>query len=150
MPNTVSSVSETSYRGQEDWSSRISSSLEDQFMKILVTQLRYQDPMEPLKEKDFFAQMAQFSSASQIEKLNQNVLELAAAFKSFEQGRILLEASRLLGQAFTAETEEGIVSGLVEAVALNSGKVVLRSGGREIPLENLKSIGGPEIASQGS
>ncbi|MCZ4141354.1 flagellar hook capping protein, partial [Escherichia coli] len=34
----------------------------DQFLKILITQLQNQDPMQPMEDKEFIAQMAQFSS----------------------------------------------------------------------------------------
>jgi len=38
----------------------------DAFLKILMTQLQHQDPMSPLQDKDFIAQMAQFSSVEQL------------------------------------------------------------------------------------
>ena len=44
--------------------------LQDQFMKILLTQLQYQDPMAPMEEKDFFSQMAQFTAATEMGNLN--------------------------------------------------------------------------------
>jgi len=40
------------------------------FLNLLVTQLRYQDPMEPLKDSDFVAQLAQFSSLEQLDNIN--------------------------------------------------------------------------------
>ena len=38
----------------------------DDFLKLLVTQLQHQDPMNPMDDKDFMGQMAQFSSLEQI------------------------------------------------------------------------------------
>jgi flagellar basal-body rod modification protein FlgD len=45
----------------------------DAFLKILLTQLRYQNPLEPVKDTDFIAQMAQFSSLEQMQNMNKNL-----------------------------------------------------------------------------
>jgi flagellar basal-body rod modification protein FlgD len=42
----------------------------DEFLKLLVTQLRYQDPMNPMKGTEFAAQLAQFSSVEQLFNIN--------------------------------------------------------------------------------
>ena len=43
---------------------------QDAFLHLLVTELKYQDPLDPLKDRDFIAQMAQFSTLEQIQKLS--------------------------------------------------------------------------------
>lgn len=45
----------------------------DAFLQILVTQLQNQDPLSPMEDKDFIAQMAQFSSLEQMQDLNKNM-----------------------------------------------------------------------------
>ena len=42
----------------------------EDFLNLLVTQLRYQDPMEPMQDSDFVAQLAQFSSLEQLSNIN--------------------------------------------------------------------------------
>jgi flagellar basal-body rod modification protein FlgD len=42
----------------------------DAFLKMLVTQMRYQDPLNPMNDTEFIAQLAQFSSLEQLQNLN--------------------------------------------------------------------------------
>lgn len=46
----------------------------DEFMEILVAQLKNQDPLSPMEDKDFIAQMAQFSTLEQMQELNSKTL----------------------------------------------------------------------------
>lgn len=44
----------------------------DDFLKLLITQMRYQDPLSPMDNTQFLAQMAQFSSLEQMQNLNES------------------------------------------------------------------------------
>lgn len=45
----------------------------DDFLHMLITQLKHQDPMDPMKDQDFIAQLAQFSSLEQMQNMNDNL-----------------------------------------------------------------------------
>lgn len=51
----------------------------DAFMKLLVAQLRNQDPLNPLQGTDFIAQTAQFTSLEQLQQINQSLAKLTAS-----------------------------------------------------------------------
>ncbi len=66
----------------------------DAFMKLLMTQMQYQDPMSPMDNKDFIAQMAQFSSLEQMKNMNESL----AGFMRLEASSAKLNALSLIGK----------------------------------------------------
>ncbi|HHY16933.1 MAG TPA: flagellar biosynthesis protein FlgD [Firmicutes bacterium] len=116
--------------------------LQDQFMEILLTQLKYQDPMDPVKETEFLAQMAQFTAATQMQNLNTSVSWLCSYVIENQLGKSLIEAAHLIGKEFKAHTPDGSVAGVVEGAGFSSGRLVIYCGEHEIPIENLIWIGG--------
>lgn len=64
-----------------------------EFLHLLVTQLRYQDPMDPMKGQDMAAQLAQFSSVEQLVELNSSILaqaDLASAMLQASNSNVAL------------------------------------------------------------
>lgn len=72
MPN-ISEVQENRYRNYDNNTNKTQSKEmdKDAFLKLLVTQLKNQDPLNPMEDRDFIAQMAQFSSLEQMQNLNE-------------------------------------------------------------------------------
>ena len=65
------------------------------FLKLMTTQLQNQDPFAPMENGDFIAQMAQFSTVTGIQEMNDSIKRLA---EEFDQARIAT-ASNLLGHS---------------------------------------------------
>jgi flagellar basal-body rod modification protein FlgD len=55
---------------------------ESEFLNLLITQLKNQDPLNPADNQQFLAQLAQFSSLEQLTSINQTVTNIADSFQS--------------------------------------------------------------------
>ena len=96
---------------------RLGLSQED-FLKVLLAQLSFQDPLDPLDNKDFIAQLAQFTSLEQSRQVNEK-LETLLLFEGAGQ------AVGLLGRTVEVITESGTVVGNVISTAFQEGVPVL-------------------------
>lgn len=126
----------------------------DDFLKLLVTQLKYQDPLEPVKDQDFIAQMASFSSLEQMNNLNTSFEKLATAFNDNLFPQVLLQqASNLIGMNVSyqnpdsdtdSSTDTDIIQGVVESVIMKDGTPYLTVNGKEITVGSISKIGLPD------
>jgi flagellar basal-body rod modification protein FlgD len=81
--NGIMPSRDTGTTGQNSANSAITSAAggamgKDQFVKLLVTQMKNQDPMNPMDGKDLAAQLAQFSSVEQLMNINTKLDNFAA------------------------------------------------------------------------
>jgi len=93
----------------------------DDFLKILVTQLSHQDPTQPMEDREFVSQMAQFSSLEQMTNLNKEfskVVNLIAAS----------QAMNLLGKTVEIHQGDQVVTGIVKEVTGGDYPQVLIDG----------------------
>jgi flagellar basal-body rod modification protein FlgD len=81
----------------------------DDFLKILITQLTTQDPSQPLQDKDFIAQMAQFSSLEQM-------TNMATSFGKVSNVISASQAVSTIGKTVEIQSNGEVVKGQVTAV----------------------------------
>lgn len=110
----------------------------DQFMQLLVTQMRNQNPLDPIKDADFIAQLAQFSSLEGIEKLNSNFDQMLA-LQQFTGGSNLIGKTVQYQLANSQTPSQGTVSG----ITIQDGAVNLIVGGARVPLSAVNSMYAP-------
>lgn len=106
----------------------------DEFLRLLIAQLRQQDPLQPINDREFIAQLAQFSALEQM----QNV---AAAVEELARRQEVSAALGLVGKTVTVIGTDGKqVTGAVEAVRSTRAGVVLVVGGKEYSLASLVEV----------
>jgi len=101
----------------------------DAFLKLLITELKSQDPMNPMEDKEFIAQLAQFSSLEQMQSMNQSMA-------TFIQSQSAFEALSLIGRTVKWNDPEtsAEMTGKVESVQFNDGSPILEVEGKDVPL----------------
>jgi flagellar basal-body rod modification protein FlgD len=93
----------------------------DDFLKLLITQLSYQDPTAPMQDKEFIAQMAQFSSLEQMTSMASDFAKLTSMISGSE-------ASQSLGKNVELVEGDNVVQGTVKAVTRGEIPMVLVNG----------------------
>jgi flagellar basal-body rod modification protein FlgD len=115
------------------------SDIQMDYMKLLVTELRNQNPLEPMDNNQMAAQLAQFSQLQQLEGMNSNFASVLAVNE-------LAYASTLIGKqvSFLHGTPSGdkeLASGPVERVTTDAdGKISLTVGDKTPLLEDIVSV----------
>ncbi len=102
------------------------------FLNLLVTQLRYQDPLEPTDDKEFIAQMAQFSALEQMQNMN-GVMSNSQAFSLIGKD---VKANITDPKTFEVKT----VSGLVSTVRVSNGKTYLVINDQQVEADKVVEV----------
>ena len=121
-------ISETSQETEKKTGSALD---KDDFLMLLVTQMKYQDPLEPESNTEYVAQLAQFSSLEQMQNLNSTATNTSAYTLVGKQVRII-ETSNT-----GAENE---VQGMVEYVKMENGKPYVSVNGEMYSYDDIVEV----------
>lgn len=109
----------------------------DDFLKLLLTQLSHQDPTNPVQDKDFIAQMAQFSSLEQMKNISSGIARMESKQSYSVVGKIVSGPDLVTGED---------VTGLAGAILFdNEGKTYVRVNGRMLDVSKINLISDPEL-----
>lgn len=108
----------------------------DAFLKLLVAQLKYQNPMSPTDPTQFLSQTAQFTVVEKLESIDKQSTDLLTAQK-------LSYAASLLGQKVVAAGVDGKdVTGVVTGMRLASdGPHLNLDGAHDVALSTVQQVG---------
>lgn len=82
------------------------------FMQVLMTQLTYQDPLKPMDNQEFLAQIAQFTALGQTQQLNANIQAMLS-------NQAAEQSVGLIGKTVTVTTASGVQTGSVASIDLS-------------------------------
>ena len=105
----------------------------DSFLQLLITQMRHQDPLEPVKDTEYIAQLAQFNSLEQMQNLNDK-------FDKMLKWSQMTQASSLIGKEVDGVTLDGTISGAVKEVRYVEGEPKLVVGKTQLSLSEIARI----------
>jgi flagellar basal-body rod modification protein FlgD len=106
----------------------------NQFLMLLVNELRNQDPTAPTDQKETLSQLAQFSQLEQMQNLNQTL----SASNGFSQ---VSQSATLIGKTVSTATDTSAgISGVVSSVSLSGGKTYLHVGTQDVDASTITGI----------
>lgn len=109
------------------------------FFNLITTQLTNQNPLEPMKDTDFIAQMANFSSLEQMANLNKN-------FEQFSESQIGLAAQTYLGKTVSLVDDAGKnIQGTVTEVNLSAEGTEISVNGTSYPVDRVNRVRLPQV-----
>lgn len=130
----------------------------DAFLQLLVTQMKYQDPLDPQDNGEYLSQLAQFSALEQMTNVSEGLTNVAALVSNIDTSVLVGQLSNMIGQSvqWTTETsykdEEGNIKtakvafeGKVKGVSISDGSptVIAESNGKtyQVAISDITRIG---------
>lgn len=103
----------------------------DEFLKLLITELKHQDPTNPMQDREFISQMAQFSSLEQMLTLNNQMGNLMNALSFNSSFDLLGKNIELDTGVVDNQGNTKIITGVVESIYRANGDTLITINGEK-------------------
>lgn len=103
------------------------------FLNLMLKQLNYQDPLEPVSNTEFIAQQAQFTQLQTTQEMNNNILS----------NNSVSEALSLVGKSVTLTNPDDAkktITGTVTSATMDGKNTTIKVNGKDYALTYLKSV----------
>lgn len=105
----------------------------DAFLKLLVAQLKYQNPLSPMDGTQFISQTAQLTMTEKLQELSK--LSETTVLDANRR-----TASELVGKIISYDNGTNVVDGIVTSARMNGGNPILMIGRTEVPLGSVLEV----------
>ena len=105
----------------------------DVFLKLMMEQLKYQDPMSPMDNKEFLAQQAQFTQVSETQELNENIIA----------NNGIMQTLAMVGKEVTLmdpNNPQETITGKVTEAGFSGNSSAITVNGEQYPISLIKSV----------
>lgn len=105
-----------------------------QFMQLLLAQLRYQNPLDPMQNEEMIMQLTQINSLQELQSINNALVELSRSSR-------LASASNMLGKTVLASLGDGTtMEGVVTGISVIGNETYLWLGEQMVPLSSIIKV----------
>jgi len=105
----------------------------EEFMALLLAQLRNQNPLEPMDDQQLLNQVTQLTSMQELQSMN-------ATLKGMANRDNLVDGAGLIGHSVQAQVNGAVVEGLVTGASVLDDRITLWLNDLPIPMENILHI----------
>ncbi|MGI5901205.1 MAG: flagellar hook capping FlgD N-terminal domain-containing protein [Desulfitobacteriia bacterium] len=115
--------------------------LQQDFLKLLIAQLKNQDPMSPMDNTEFVSQLAQFSSLEQMTNMVTAVEHLRSDLTTLYSAFLFTQGAALIGKEVVAIGEDGTeITGRISSISWQNGYLTAMVGEEPIAMDRIVEI----------
>lgn len=116
----------------------------DDFLKLMLMQMKHQDPLNPMDNQAMLSQMAQFSSLEQLSNLNETTAQNGSIASNMEATRLLGKEVDILDPSSTPDEQKILTTKVKEVSFTGDGPVLTLSNGMVTTVDGLLKVAEPQ------